>query len=167
MKPWQLAMKRWMGRLRLRLGRLIRPGEAPEQTALAFAIGVFIAFTPTFGIHYITALVVAWLFRLNMLAIFAGATVNNPLTIAPIYGFCIWIGLLLVGGDNPPESIEWTLSWALLAQLKPWLLQFVLGTLFVGAIAAGLSYWLFLRLARRRLLIKQRRVARPSPAERR
>ncbi len=152
MKQWQITMKRWLMRMGGRLRRLTRPGETPEQTAFAFAIGIFIAFTPTLGLHFIGAGIVGWLFRLNFAALFAGTAINNPLTIAPLYGFCLWIGVLLVGGDEPREPIEWSFSWELLEHLRPWLLQFALGTLLVGTIAAGLGYWLFLRLARRRLL---------------
>jgi hypothetical protein len=144
-------MKRWLIRLGGRLRRLTRPGEPPERTALAFALGVFIAFTPTLGLHFLGAWIVGWLFRLNFAALFAGTALNNPLTIAPLYGFCLWIGVLLVGGDEPREPIDWSFSWGLLEQLQPWLLQFVLGTLLVGAIVSGLSYWLFLRLAQQRL----------------
>jgi uncharacterized protein (DUF2062 family) len=140
---------------------MIHLGESPERTAFAFALGVFIAFTPTFGLHYFTALIVFWLLRLNLPALLMGTTVNNPFTIAPIYSFCLWVGLLLVGGKEPRQPIEWDRSlWDLgdlLAQLKPLFIPFVVGSLVVGTIAALLSYWLFYRLARRRWLAKQRR----------
>jgi uncharacterized protein (DUF2062 family) len=160
-------MKRWMARIGGRLRRLTRPGETPEQTSRAFAIGVFIAFTPTLGLHFIAAWIVGWFFRLNFAALFAGTAVNNPLTIAPLYGFCLWIGVLLVGGDDPRDPIDWTFSWALMEQLRPLLLQFMLGTLLVGTIASWISYWLFLRLARRRQRLKQRQAARRSQVARR
>lgn len=156
MKRRRLPLKMIWGRLVVRLHRLVRPGERPEETALAFAVGVFIAFTPTFGFHYITALVVFWLFRLNLPALFVGTTVNNPLTIAPIYSFCLWIGLLLVGGKEPRKPIDWELSWSLIAQLRPLLIPFLVGTLVVGAVAAIAGYLLSYRLIRRRLLMKQR-----------
>lgn len=156
------AMRRWMVRTGVRLRRLVKRGETPEQTARAFAIGVFIAFTPTLGLHFISAAIVAWFFRLNFPALFAGAAVNNPLTIAPIYGFCIWVGLLLTGGSAPREPIDWTLSWSLLDRLHPLLMQFLIGTLLVGSVAAVLGYGLFLRLARRR---QRRLLLKPQAAK--
>ncbi|MEW6325142.1 MAG: DUF2062 domain-containing protein [Nitrospirota bacterium] len=153
-------MKRWLGRQGVRLRRLVKRGETPAQTARAFAIGVFIAFTPTLGLHFISAALMAWLFRLNLPALFAGAAVNNPFTIAPIYGFCLWVGLLFVGGDTPRDPIAWDFSWSVLAQLKPLLAQFVFGTLLVGAVASIISYGLFLRLAQRRLMLRQARAGR-------
>jgi uncharacterized protein (DUF2062 family) len=160
----RLQFKMIWGRLIVRLHRLVRPGERPEETALAFAVGVFIAFTPTFGFHYFTALIIFWLFRLNLPALLVGTTVNNPLTIVPLYSFCLWVGLLLVGGTEPRQPIEWNHSLIdLLVQLKPLLVPFVTGTLVVGAVAAIagylgylLCYRLIHQLIRRRLLMKQR-----------
>jgi len=163
-KRWQITFRRGFSRLLLRLSRLIHLGEPPERTAFAFALGVFIAFTPTFGLHYLTAVVIFVVLRLNLPALLLGTTINNPFTIAPIYSFCLWIGLLLVGGHEPHQPITWDRSmWdlegvrVLLHQLKPLLVPFLVGTLLVGTIAALLSYWLFYRLARRRWLAKQKR----------
>jgi len=138
---------------------LIHLGESPERTAFAFAFGVFIAFTPTFGFHYITALLFYWLLRLNLPALLTGTTVNNPLTVAPIYSFCLWIGLLLVGGKEPRQPIDWELSWSLLARLRPLLIPFVVGTLVVGTIAAVGSYWLVRRWLVYRLMRRQWRAS--------
>jgi uncharacterized protein (DUF2062 family) len=165
-KLGQKTFKRGVSRLLLRLNRLIHLDESPERTAFAFAVGVFIAFTPTFGFHYVTALLVFWLLRLNLPALLTGTTVNNPLTIAPIYSFCLWIGLLLVGGGaEPRKPIDWELSWSLIAQLQPLLVPLLVGTLVVGIITAVCSYWLVsrwlhYRLARRRRQAEQRAMKR-------
>lgn len=165
MRLGQITLKRGVSLLLLRLNRLIHLGESPERTAFAFAVGVFIAFTPTFGFHYVTALLIFWLLRLNLPALLMGTTVNNPLTIAPIYSFCLWIGLLLIGGTEPRKPIDWELSWSLLAQLKPLLAPLLVGTLVVGTITAVCSYWLVyrwlrFRMARRRQLAEQRAMKR-------
>jgi uncharacterized protein len=167
MRLGQMTFKRGVSRLLLRLNRLVHHGESPERTAFAFAVGVFIAFTPTFGFHYVTALVIFWLLRLNLPALLTGTTVNNPLTIAPIYSFCLWIGLLLVGGAEPRKPIDWELSWSLLAQLRPLFVPLLVGTLLVGIIAAVCSYWLVARwlhyrLARRRRQAEQRAMKRSA-----
>jgi uncharacterized protein len=157
-KLGQMTLKHRVSRLLLRLNRLVHLGESPERTAFAFAVGVFIAFTPTFGFHYVTALVIFWLLRLNLPALLTGTTVNNPLTIAPIYSFCLWIGLLLVGGAGPRKPIDWELSWSLLAQLRPLLAPLLVGTLIVGTIAAASSYWLVARWLHYRLARRQRQA---------
>ena len=145
------------------LHRLAKHGERPEQTAFAFSMGVFIGFTPTIGLHLVTAVIVAWFLRLNMAALVTGSLINNPWTIAPIYSACLWVGLLVVGGDEPLPAIEWNLSAtnffeslaALVAQLKPFILPFVVGTLIMGTLAACASYPLFYRIARRRAMKKK------------
>ena len=65
--------------------RLMALDDPPERTALAFSIGVFIAFSPFLGLHTIMATVLAFMFRFNKIAIYTGTFVNNPfLTLVPI-----------------------------------------------------------------------------------
>lgn len=58
--------------------RILQLEETPRRTALAFAIGVFIAFSPTYGLHMVMVGFCAWAFGLNAVALLAGAFVNNP-----------------------------------------------------------------------------------------
>ena len=59
--------------------RLLAIDDPPERTALAFSIGVFIAFSPFLGLHTILATAIAFLFRFNKIAIYTGTFVNNPI----------------------------------------------------------------------------------------
>src|SRR5215216_3267729 len=89
--------------------RLLAIDDPPERTALAFSIGVFIAFSPFLGLHTILATLLAFLFRFNKIAIYAGTFVNNPfLTLVPIILASYAMGALLLGRPLglPPESIE-------------------------------------------------------------
>jgi uncharacterized protein (DUF2062 family) len=64
---------------------LLAIDDPPERTALAFSVGVFIAFSPLLGLHTILATLLAFLFRFNKVAIYSGTFVNNPfLTLVPI-----------------------------------------------------------------------------------
>jgi uncharacterized protein (DUF2062 family) len=65
--------------------------------ALAFGIGLFIAFFPLLGIHTGLALVIALTFRLSRVALLAGAWVNNPWTLAPMYTAGTLVGCALLG----------------------------------------------------------------------
>jgi uncharacterized protein (DUF2062 family) len=119
--------------------------DPPHKLALAFALGTFIAFTPTIGLHLISCLAVAWMFRLSKMVMIIASSINNPWTIVPLYGFCIWFGIKITGADVSSPRIAWdelTLNNAYLT-LKPYLWPYVAGTLIVGAIAAFLSYFLF------------------------
>jgi uncharacterized protein len=89
--------------------RLLALDDPPERTALAFSIGVFIAFSPFLGLHTIAATLVAFIFRFNKIAIFAGTFLNNPfLTLVPIIIVSYALGALLLGRPLriPPEGIE-------------------------------------------------------------
>ena len=89
--------------------RLLAIDDPPERTALAFSIGVFIAFSPFLGLHTIAATLVAFLFRFNKIAIYAGTFLNNPfLTLVPIIVASYAVGALVLGRplSIPAEGIE-------------------------------------------------------------
>src|SRR6185503_19740990 len=90
------------------LRRLLAIDDPPERTALAFSIGVFITFSPFLGLHTVIATVLAFLFRLNKIAIYTGTYINNPLTLAPIIVVSYGLGALILGRSPqiPPEGME-------------------------------------------------------------
>lgn len=78
--------------------RLLALDDPPERTALAFAIGVFIAFCPFLGLHTVLATLVAFVFRFNKIAIYSGTFINNPfLTLVPIIVASYAIGAFFLG----------------------------------------------------------------------
>ncbi|MEP6741997.1 MAG: DUF2062 domain-containing protein [bacterium] len=88
--------------------RLLALDDPPERTALAFSIGVFIAFSPLLGLHTILATLVAFLFRFNKIAIYTGTFINNPfLTLVPIIISSYAIGAFLLGRPLriPPQGL--------------------------------------------------------------
>ena len=89
--------------------RLLALDDPPERTALAFSIGVFIAFSPFLGLHTIVATLIAFLFRLNKIAIYTGTFTNNPFfTLVPIIIASYTVGAFVLGRPLriPPEGIE-------------------------------------------------------------
>jgi uncharacterized protein (DUF2062 family) len=95
--------------LRSTFRRLLALDDPPERTALAFSIGVFIAFSPFLGLHTILATVIAFLFRFNKVAIYSGTFINNPfLTLVPIIVASYAIGAFILGQQLriPTEGIE-------------------------------------------------------------
>lgn len=90
--------------LRSTFRRLLALDDSPERTALAFSIGVFIAFSPFLGLHTILATTIAFLARFNKVAIYAGTFVNNPfLTLVPIIIASYAIGAFIL---NQPLRIS-------------------------------------------------------------
>ena len=89
--------------------RLLAIDDPPERTALAFSIGVFIAFSPFLGLHTIMATALAFIFRFNKLAIYTGTFINNPfLTLVPIIIVSYGVGAFILGRplSIPDEGIE-------------------------------------------------------------
>jgi uncharacterized protein (DUF2062 family) len=95
--------------LRAAFRRLLALDDPPERTALAFSVGVFIAFSPLLGLHTVLATVIAFWFRFNKVAVYAGTFINNPfLTLVPILLVSYWLGALLTGRplSLPAEGVD-------------------------------------------------------------
>jgi len=135
-------MKRYIGD---RLRSIMKIDDPPRKLALAFALGVFVAFTPTIGLHMITCLALAWVFRVSKLVVITASLINNPWTAVPLFGFCLWFGIMITGGGVLVPNIAWnelSISNAYLI-LKPYLWPFVAGTLTLGTVVAFISYFVF------------------------
>ncbi len=126
-----------------KLYELLSLNDSSRHIALSFAIGVFISVSPFLGFHTIAALLIAWIFRLNKIAIMVGAYTNNPWTFAPVYGFGLWIGLKLYGIKETMPDISWgnTKIMDIFNYLKPYFMPFIIGSLLLGLVAAAISYF--------------------------
>ena len=125
--------------------------DPPHKLALAFALGVFVAFSPTIGMHIVSCFLLAWIFRVSKVVVLSASFINNPWTVVPLYGFCIWFGIKITGADAPVPHIAWnelTFSTVYFV-LKPYLWSFIVGTLVLGTAAAVLSYFAFYWAVRR------------------
>lgn len=130
-----------LARLRDQLRRILNLDESPHRTALAFAVGAFIAFSPTYGFHTASVFVLAWAFRLNVAAVLAGSLINNPWTVVPILGATMWAGFTCMGlPETPPFNWEDLSVKALYDQIMPYAVPFVVGALVLSTIAAILAY---------------------------
>ncbi|MFI5248223.1 MAG: DUF2062 domain-containing protein [Nitrospirales bacterium] len=123
------------------LKQVLHLQESPQRTALAFAIGVFIAFSPTYGLHTVMVLFFTWALGLNFLALMVGAFINNPWTLVPILGATYWVGALLLGRSDSP-SFDWhDVSFgAIYEQVMPYAVPFFLGGLVLSLVGAALAY---------------------------
>ena len=129
---------------KLNIIRLARIKSHSDAVARGLALGVFIGFTPTFGIQILLAIALAYLLRQNKLATFVGIFVTNPLTAPIIYGLEYEIGRILLGmpAVYSRAAFELSLNWHMGAQVfKP----LVLGCLVLGIPAAIIAYALGLR----------------------
>jgi len=88
--------------------RLQRIPGTPSSIAAGFAVGVGIAMTPFYGAHVVTAGLVAWAIRGNILASLLGAQAANPWTAPPLWFAAYYLGNWMMGidtTDHPPNFI--------------------------------------------------------------
>ena len=147
--------------------RLLAIDDPPERTALAFSIGVFIAFSPFLGLHTILATLIAFLFRLNKIAIYTGTFVNNPLfTLVPIIIASYAVGAFLLGRPVriPDEGLELLRNPHLFSGayyrrifLESWnvVWPFSIGGLVLSVVCSLIAYPLTLRALRAYRAAKQ------------
>ncbi len=120
--------------------RLFTEAQGPLKQATAVGIGVFIGCIPIFGIHLPLVLLVATLFRLSRLRMFAATWISNPV-LAP---FLVWselqLGNLILTGDGIDHSLESVSEIGVVALGQ----ALAIGSLMVGAtlglLAAGVVW---------------------------
>lgn len=119
--------------------------ESPHRTALAFAIGVFIAFAPHYGFHTVSTVFCAWLFRLNYLAVFLGSLINNPWTVFPILALTLSTGFLFFGMPQPSQFDWQEMNVENIFQtISLYVVLFAIGGCMLGLIGALASYFIIL-----------------------
>ena len=129
-----LNKERW----KKRIYSILSLDSHPGHISAGFAVGVFISFTPFFGLHTPMAIAAAFLFRLNKLTCITGAWINTPLTVVPILALSYQLGGFLRGsGDQPPLS--GALNWS---NLEKYAASLMVGSAVLGFIAAVISYFL-------------------------
>jgi uncharacterized protein (DUF2062 family) len=145
------------GRASRFLRRLFALDDTPERIALAFALGVFLAFSPLLGLHTFLGLILAFFFDLNRIALLLGVFVNNPWTLIPIYAAGTYLGGLLVGFPSRPPlpHFDWQAVWSAgfwvqLAGQRQILTPMLLGSSILSVLTAALSYAAALYLIRHR-----------------
>ena len=140
--------------------RLLAIDDPPERTALAFSIGVFIAFSPFLGLHTVVATLIAFLFRFNKIAIYTGTFLNNPpLTLVPIILASYAVGAFFLGRPLkiPAEGVELlknphplTGSYYRQIFVQSWYIvwPFAVGGMILSVVCSVLAYPLTLRALR-------------------
>ena len=154
--------------LREAFRRLLAVDDPPERTALAFSVGIFIAFSPFLGLHTIMATLIAFLFRFNKIAIYTGTFVNNPfLTLVPIIAASYALGALIMGRPLSLPDEGWRLLrephlfnaayWRqLFTHLRDIVLPFSIGGMALSVVCSLAAYPVTLKLLRARQRKKER-----------
>lgn len=128
-------------------------GAPPVRTAVAIGIGVAVGFLPIVPLQGLTALLLAFVFRLNRVAALLGTLVWQPFT-APFILAAQWaVGRAVLSPFmSPPRSAADLYVWPLLP-----------GSLIVALLAGVLASLASLPLLRRRA--RQRAASSVNPEE--
>lgn len=85
--------------------RLRRLPDTPEKICRGIWAGVFVTFTPFYGLHFVIAATLAWIMRGNILAAILATFFGNPLTYVPIGIVSLQTGYWLLG-TRPVAGFE-------------------------------------------------------------
>jgi uncharacterized protein (DUF2062 family) len=152
-------LKRW-------LEQLLHTHDTPKRTAVAFGLGVFLGFSPFLGLHAILGLVLAFLFRLNRVAVLIGVYSNLPWILPPYYTLTTLGGAWMLGIDIEPaalkdairafETVSWgdlrTLAHALAPLAWAYTAGSTIGALLLAAVAYQVSLVMILAHRKRQAL---------------
>lgn len=84
--------------------RVRRLPDPPHRIARGIFAGVFVTFSPLFGLHFVLAALVAWVMRGNIVASLLATFFGNPLTFVPIGALSLNTGYFLLGMNRLSED---------------------------------------------------------------
>ena len=90
-------VRRLISYYKLKLARL---PASPHAIASGFACGSMVSFTPLLGLHFLLAIVFAYLIRGNLVAALLGTIVGNPITFPFIWGLIYNVGAFLTSNKQ-------------------------------------------------------------------
>lgn len=155
--------KGWRRGLQYISYRVKRLPDTPHKIALGAAIGIFVCFSPIFGVHMALALLIVYIARANLVAAFITTIFGNPVTYPFIAALSLGVGRTLLGMNAKDDDFQslhsafwqaftdlWQLikSWVGLADRPEGLADFIsnlflpylLGGTILGLAAGALTY---------------------------
>ncbi len=92
----------WKRRWKVLVLDLLGREESAERVAAAIALGIGIGFSPFLGLHFVMALGLALLFRLNKIDTVLGTFAGNPWTWTPVFPIGYRLGRWILGRGHGP-----------------------------------------------------------------
>lgn len=124
--------------------RVWRLSGSPHAVAAGIAAGTFMSITPFLGFHIAGAMLIAWVFRGNLVAAAFGTLVGNPITYPAIWWATYDLGNWMIGAKNRSDiDLAATLmSSKAFDVILPVLVPMALGSMLLGLSAAVVAYFL-------------------------
>jgi uncharacterized protein len=137
-------------RMRQWLDQLLHTHDTPERTAAAFALGVFLGFSPVLGLHTVLGLVLAFALSLNRVAVLLGIYSNLPWILPAYYTVATGIGAAILRVPIKPRLLKeltaaladgsWTDFRRLAHALTPLAWAYVLGSTLCAIVLGFVAY---------------------------
>lgn len=153
--PWSQVTERahaLAAGLRTSTRRLIHEHADPARLGVAVGLGVLVGCSPFFGVQTLVGLGLAWILRLNRVAVLLGLQISVP----PLTPFVLFadaqLGALSLRGQWLPLSVEAMRAVRSFREVADLLGVLVLGGAILGAVLAvvtGLATTLVIRRWRR------------------
>ena len=146
-----------MRRFKDLLQKLLHIKDTPERTALAYSIGIFLGYSPFLGFHTLLGLAIAFLCKLNRVAVLLGAWSNIPWWLVPYYMVATWIGMWVIGFQPENQSLKEMFQsgveqgflssnfWTQVISQWGLLLSFMIGSLILAFLLSLIAYPLSLK----------------------
>lgn len=96
----------WARAFRYVKHRLWRLPDPPHRIARGIFAGVFVTFSPFFGLHFFLAAFVAFILRGNIVASLLATFFGNPLTFVFIGAASLQTGHYMLGNGDAPDTEE-------------------------------------------------------------
>jgi uncharacterized protein len=108
----------WMRAAWYVVHRLRRLPDPAHRISRGIFAGVFVSFTPLFGLHFFAAALIAWILRGNILAALLATFFGNPITFPIIAAMSVELGAWILG--MPPVPLPKVVSAFSLASVELW-----------------------------------------------
>ena len=137
-------------RVRTWLEQLLHTHDTAQRTAAAYALGVFLGFSPVLGLHTVLGLILAFALNLNRVAVLLGVYSNLPWILVPYYTLATWLGATILRAAPPPGLVEgfitalqnrsWSEFKSAFGALEPVLWAFTLGSTLGATLLSLTAY---------------------------
>ncbi len=132
------------------LDQMLHTHDTPERTAAAFALGVFLGFSPLLGFHTLLGLVLAFALNLNRVAVLLGIYSNLPWILPAYYTVATGVGAAILRVHVKPRLLKeltaalgngsWTDFRTLAHALTPLMWAYALGTTLGALLLSLVAY---------------------------
>lgn len=146
------VMRETVNSWRARLKQVLLNADTPQRTAAAFALGVFLSFSPFLGFQIALGFGAALALRLSRVAMFAGLCTNLPWIMVPWYTVTTIAGAAIL---RAPLNAEIGSALSTLVQIpiytsafwtqaihivSPFFWSFIVGSIAGAVVVGALAY---------------------------